>query len=184
MNKIKTIFKRDWDGNRGVIDEYDVVSMLLVEAPATEKLDGTNIRVTIRNNQIVRMEKRCNPSKKQKVQGILDPWYKDVDEYNPEDKYIVEAIKNREYKNIRDGEWSGEAVGPKIQGNPLNLEKHTVCLFSVGEAPVFENVPITYNELKEWLPKQKSKFGNNCGIEGIVWHIDEMFKIKTKDFKN
>ncbi len=42
----------------------------------------------------------------------------------------------------------------------------------------------TFNELKEWLPKQNSKYGKGL-IEGIVWHwLDgRMAKIKTKDFK-
>ena len=31
---------------------------------------------------------------------------------------------------------------------------------------------------------RKSKYGNDCGIEGIVWHCEngEMYKIKLKDF--
>jgi len=45
-------------------------------------------------------------------------------------------------------------------------------------------VPLTYDELKKWLPKQKSKIGNDCRIEGIVWWFDgePVAKIKTKDF--
>jgi len=56
--------------------------------------------------------------------------------------------------------------------------------FTLGQAPIFDAVPTDYNSLKEWLPKQKSKYGNNCGIEGIVWHCKngDMYKIKNKDF--
>ena len=66
----------------------------------------------------------------------------------------------------------------------MNLDKNTVLFFSLGQAPVFEDVPTSYAELKEWLPLKKSKFGNDCGIEGIVWHCPngEMYKIKVKDF--
>ena len=55
----------------------------------------------------------------------------------------------------------------------------------LGKAPIFEEAPVTYDELREWLPKQKSKYGNDCGIEGIVWHDKEgrpWGKIKNKDF--
>jgi len=186
MRKIKTIFDRDWKGNRSVIDKYIEDKFLLRETKsvATEKLDGTNIRLTIRNHQVVRVEKRCNPSKIQKHQDIIEPWYIDVDEFNPQDKYIVEAVKSRTYEKINDGEWSGEAIGKKIQGNPLNLDGHTVCLFSCDEAPKFDNVPTDYEGLKKWLPEQESKFGTGK-IEGIVWHCKDgnMYKIKTKDFK-
>ena len=136
---------------------------------------------TIRKCEVVRVEKRRNPSKLQKAKGIENPWYVDADEFNPADKYIFEAVKNREYNS--DGEFSGEVLGKNVQGNPLNLDSNVLCLFSAGEAPVFENVPISYDELKEWLPKQESKFGKGI-IEGIVWHCEngDMYKIKNKDF--
>ena len=57
-------------------------------------------------------------------------------------------------------------------------------MFNTNEVKVFHDCPTLYNELKEWLPKQKSKIGKGF-IEGIVWHCDngEKFKIKAKDFK-
>lgn len=184
MQKILTIFERDWNGNKGVINKF-VKDFDFSNAIATEKLNGTNVRLTVRNKILVRLEKRCNPSKLQKIKGIIEPWYIDADENNSEDKYIWEAARNTDLSNIFDGEWSGEAVGIKIQGNSLNLKNHTVILFSLGKAPIFKNVPIAFDELKEWLPKQKSLYGENCGIEGIVWHWPDgkMAKIKCKDFK-
>jgi hypothetical protein len=183
MKKIKTIFDRDWNGNKKVIDKL-IVDFDFSTAVATEKLDGTNVRLTVRNHTLVRLEKRCNPSALQKAKGIEEPWYIDADENAPGDKFIWEGARNTDLSQIPDGEWSGEVLGPKIQGNPLNLEKHVVCLFSLNQSPVFEDVPITYQELREWLPKQKSKYGRDCGIEGIVWHgkNGEMVKIKYKDF--
>lgn len=50
---------------------------------------------------------------------------------------------------------------------------------------LLENVPTTFNELKEWLPETESKYSKSgARIEGIVWHWPngEMAKIKTKDF--
>lgn len=188
MKKIKTIFERDWEGNKKVVPIPSAGVSLEVLAldrtvRATEKLDGTNIRVTVRSNTVVRVEKRRNPDKIQKHKGITEPWYIDAPE-SAEDKWIMDAVRNTDFSAIPDGEWSGEAIGKNIQGNPLNLDKNVVVFFSLGQAPVFENVPTTYDELKVWLPAQKSKFGNDCGIEGIVWHCanGDMYKIKVKDF--
>lgn len=151
---------------------------------ATEKIDGTNVRVTVRNHTAVRLEKRRNPDKIQKHKGISDPWYVDAFENEPSDKWIYDALRNTDLSDIPDGDWSGEAVGTNIQGNPLNLDKNTIIFFSLAQAPVFENVPTSFDGLKEWLPKQKSGIGKDCGIEGIVWWNSEeaMGKIKLKDF--
>lgn len=185
MRKIKTIFDRNWEGDKTLKNVYIEPNIpdLLTQAVATEKIDGMNIRVTVRQNSVVRVEKRRNPDKIQKYKGIIEPWYVDASD-SSEDKWIMDAVKNTDFKEIPDGEWSGEAVGKNIQGNPLNLENNRVCFFTLNQAPIFEDVPTDYEGLKAWLPAQKSKYGNNCGIEGIVWHLPngDMFKIKVKDF--
>jgi hypothetical protein len=184
MQKIPTIFNRDWQGNRGVVDQLVVDPVWLGNATATEKLDGTNVRLTVRANTLVRLEKRRNPTKAQKDIGIEEPWYVDANESDPSDKYLWDAARATDL-NVPDGEWSGEAIGPKIQGNPLGLDRHTVVLFGLGRAPVIDDAPTTYDELREWLPRQASAFNNVVKIEGIVWHGADgsMAKIKTKDFK-
>jgi hypothetical protein len=185
MIKIKTIFERNWNTDGKIKNEPCVGfrADTLKGAIATEKLDGTNIRVTVRNHIVVRVEKRRNPSRLEKAKGIIEPWYIDASE-SSEDKHIMACVKGTDFSDIPDGEWSGEALGLNIQGNPLKLDKNVVVFFSLQKAPVFENVPTDYEGLKEWLPKQKSKYGNDCGIEGIVWHCPngDMYKIKTKDF--
>lgn len=186
MKKIQTIFDRDWEGNRGVIDKYIFPKLpeILRDAIATEKIDGMNIRITVRNHEAVRVEKRRNPSKQQKNKGIETPWYVDTSEDDSADKWIYDGVKNTDFSDIPDGEWSGELVGKNIQGNPLELDRNQVMFFTLKQAPIFDNVPITYNELKKWLPQQESKYGQGK-IEGIVWHLPngEMYKIKTKDFQ-
>jgi hypothetical protein len=187
MKKIATISERDWEGNRAVVNRYvnGFSPEMLSDAQATEKLDGTNVRLTVRNHILVRLEKRRNPDKIQKSKGIDEPWYKDADEYDPQDKHIWDAARHTDLSDIPDGEWSGEALRKDIQGNPLGCDKNMVVLFSLGQAPIFENVPTDFDRLKVWLPQQQSKFGTGS-IEGIVWHCQngDMFKIKTKDFKN
>ncbi|WP_375560955.1 hypothetical protein ACE193_25240 [Bernardetia sp. OM2101] len=192
MEKIPTIFDRNWETNRKVNDKLVVTDFDFENAIATEKLDGTNVRITVRNHTVVRVEKRRNPDKKQKANGIKDPWYVDANKENSEDKYIFEAVENTDFSDVPDGEWSAEALGEKIQGNPLNLKGHTLFIFSLEnwlEKVVYKNAPTTFEQLKKWLPNQKTKFGNqqiDTGIEGIVWHnlkTGQMCKIKVKDFE-
>jgi hypothetical protein len=38
-------------------------------------------RLTVRSGQLVRVEKRHNPSKRQKQHGIVGGWYVDADEF-------------------------------------------------------------------------------------------------------
>lgn len=188
MEKIPTIFDRNWDTDRKVNDKILVSDFDFHHAIATEKLDGTNVRVTVRNHIVVRVEKRRNPDKVQKAKGIVDPWYVDADPTDKGDAYIFDAVKHTDFSTVPDGEWSAEALGEKIQGNPLNLNGHTLFIFSLPSwraKIVFENVPTDFESLKKWLPEQKTKFGNSSGIEGIVWHHPDsgrMCKIKVKDF--
>lgn len=186
MEKIKTIFERNWETNRKVADQL-AVDFDFANAVATEKLDGMNIRITMRNGHVVRIEKRRNPSKEQKAMGIVDPWYVDTHPENAEDKWLLDAVASTDLTAVPDGEWSAEALGKHIQGNPLNLEGHQVFLFSLPDwraRITFVDVPHTFAELKEWLAVQKSTIGTDARIEGIVWHHPDgsMVKIKRKDF--
>lgn len=183
MNKIPTIFERDFAGNRKVVNK-PVVKFGSQPCVATEKLDGTNVRITVRNHTCVRLEKRRNPDKIQKLKGITEPWYVDADPNDPGDKYIYAALNGTILAELPEGEWSGEAIGENIQGNPLGINGNTICLFSLGKAPLLFDVPIELETLKVWLPEQKSAFNAERGIEGVVWHFADgsMAKIKTKDF--
>jgi len=187
MRKIQTMFKRNWEGNRGIINELDIDFPVEGLKP-TEKIDGTNVRLTVRNHTLVRLEKRRNPDKIQKHNGIAEPWYVDADEYDKQDKWIWDAVRNTDLSNVPDGEWSAEAVGTDIQGNPLKLTVNRVFIFSlpeVREQLFLGVVPTTFEKLKEWMPKQRSKVGIDAPIEGIVWWDGDepVAKIKIKDFK-
>lgn len=188
MKKIKTIFDRDWKGKRGVINSLVVDEIILSGCFATEKVDGTNIRLTIRSGQVVRVEKRKNPSKEQKTKGIIEPWYIDAKISSSNDKWIFDAVFNTDFSNIEDGVFSGEAFGKNIQGNPLGIDNNKVFLFGHKETlnkAILKDVPLSYDELKYYLQSSKSLFNNTKQIEGIVWHNahGDKFKIKLKDFK-
>ena len=100
MKKIQTIFDRDWEGKRGVVEKFVVDTNVLGAMTATEKLDGTNVRLTVRNHTLVRVEKRRNPSKLEKAKGVTDPWYVDASEFETQDKYIMDATKNTDLSKI------------------------------------------------------------------------------------
>lgn len=195
MEKIPTLFDRR---NGRITPE---LSKFVMEPTAswvaTEKIDGANVRVTVRNGTLVRIEARRNPSRKQKEAGIVEPWYRDVEplESNTSDRWLWVAAGNVNYQGIPDGEWSAEAVGPKIQGNPLKLEEHTLYFFSlipwkdslsatINIPAVYGRIPFDFEELRDWLFLQQSDVNPEVGIEGVVWWLfdDPVAKIKVKDY--
>lgn len=204
MQKIATLFDRDWEGDRKVVPYLSRDAQLILGGlshgfVATEKLDGTNVRLTVRKGEVVRVEKRRNPSKDQKQRDIVDPWYVDTHAEWPEDRAITEAAANVALTDVADGEWPGEAIGPKIQGNPLQLEEHRVVLFSAGQAPVLNGCPRLYDgsamhntaasdrfeALREYILTTPSYLNPAVPIEGIVWHnaYGDDLKLKAKDFR-
>ena len=181
-----TIFDRNWEGNRKV-NEKVIVDFEFEKAIATEKLDGMNIRLTIRSGEVMRVEKRRNPNKEQKKRGITEPWYVDASEEASEDKWIFDAVSNTDLIAVPDGEWSAEVLGKNIQGNPLELDHNEVFIFSLPEWSkkiTLAAVPITFDALKSFLQKQRSFLNPDAPIEGVVWHHPNgtMVKIKSKDF--
>lgn len=183
MEKIPTIFERD-DKFR-VVDKIKPGCEWVFEGQgvSTEKLDGMNVRLTVRSGQLVRVEKRRNPSAKQKQLGIVDGWYVDADEFGPEDRWLYDAARNTDVAGWPDGEHSCEALGPSIQGNPLQLSKHQCVPFNLV-VPTYEDAPRTYEGLRLWLEKMESRFSPGHLAEGIVFHHPDgrRAKIKRRDF--
>lgn len=183
MEKIPTLFERDDDFRVVNRPRPECAWVFEGEGTPTEKLDGTNVRLTVRSGQLVRLEKRRNPNKAQKKQGIVDGWYIDASEDASEDKWIFEAARNTDVSGWADGEHSCEALGPRIQGNPLQLPA-LVCLPFNTEAPVYSGVPRSYGDLLEFLATLESKYSPGHLAEGIVFHHPDgrRAKIKRKDF--
>lgn len=198
MEKISTLFQRERHGGK-VTDAYaQGVLQPSLDWVATEKLNGVNVRLTIREGQLVRLEVRNPPSVKQRDAGITHPWYRDaLPEEDPgKDYWLWNAARNTKVDSVPDGEWSGEAVGPKIQKNSLALASHRVYLFSlipwidtladdVLIPPVVSRAPMDYDGLVEWLPHQESLVNPEAPMEGLVWwFFDEpVAKIKGSDFR-
>ncbi|GAA2669342.1 MULTISPECIES: RNA ligase family protein [Actinosynnema] len=183
MEKIPTLFERD--------ERFQVVDRPRAECAwvfegggvGTEKLDGTNVRLTVRAGHLVRVEKRRNPSKEQKQRGIVDGWYVDTDAASAQDKWVLAAAGGTDVSGWPDGEHSCEALGPRIQGNPLGLDAH-LCVPFDAAAPVLVDAPRGYAELREYLAGLDSAFAPGHLAEGVVFHHPDgrRAKIKRKDF--
>jgi len=141
------------------------------------------VRLTVRAGHVVRVEKRRNPTKQQKQQGVIDGWYVDAEEGRPEDRWIFEAVRGTDVAGWPDGEHSAEALGQGIQGNALGLPAHLCVPFNL-EVPVYQDVPRSFDGLRAFLEKLESRFHPGHLAEGIVFHHPDgrRAKIKRKDF--
>ena len=177
MQKIPSLFQRNYDGDRLVRDEL-VPGTEWVQAGegiATRKWDGTCCM--IRGGKLYKRYE-VKPGKRP-PQGFEPAG--DIDENTgkqqgwllvgdgPEDQYHREAFK----PYLSDGTY--ELLGPKIQGNVEGYEVHV--LMRHGLIGFFDEPPRTFAELKAW-------FESHAYVEGIVWHNQDgrMVKIKLKDF--
>lgn len=87
----------------------------------------------------------------------------------PEDKYHREA-----FNGFLGDNGTYELIGPKVQGNPYNLNNH--ILVKHGEWLFDDQPPRSFDALKLWF--------EHHNVEGIVWHRGngDMVKIKRRDF--
>jgi len=178
VNKIETLFDRD--ENFKVIPQVRAGCEWVIdgEGGATEKLDGTNVLIA---PHPVSGEpwpfKRSNPTKAEKAAGVQPTNVLCVSS-DPDDRWIWAAFCRT--PNLRPG--YHEAMGPKIQGNPLGLSAHV--LVRIDEMPVYPDVPRTYEGLRDYMADLDSLFSPGHKAEGIVFHHPDgrMVKIKCKDF--
>ncbi len=182
MQKIETIFDR---GNNFKVTPKIRIGTEWVfsgEGIATEKLDGTNIRITVKNGKVTKVEKRRNPTKEEKALG-QEPGYIDAHDNDPADKHIFRAVNGTMVSYLAAGSYPCEAVGPKIQGNPLELPFPTCYLFTI-EPTIIANVPRTFKGLREFFKDFNSLYNPGHKAEGIVFHHSDgrMAKIKVRDF--
>lgn len=179
MKKIPTLFERDWNGDRSrVVNQvHEGCEWVLAgEGDATRKIDGTSC--LIRAGKLYkRRELRdgdAAPPDFEEVDhdaetGKTVGWVPVGD--GPEDRWHREAFSAAK-------PWDGtyELIGPKIQGNPEGAPGHILVRHGRDEAGLIENVPRTFEGLRDWLATQN--------IEGVVFHHTDgrMAKIKLRDF--
>ncbi len=177
MRKTPTIFTRDWNGDRSrVIDEPhpDCAWVFAGEGVATRKIDGTCCRVLDGNLWKRRELKKDETMPTGFETAGTDPetgktvgWVPVGD--GPEDRWHREAFGGG---GLPDGTY--ELLGPKIQGNPENMDQHVLVAHADCEA--YPDVPRDFHALKAWLADQD--------IEGLVFHHPDgrMAKVKLRDF--
>jgi hypothetical protein len=178
MEKIPTLFLRDPQNMKQVTREVNPEAAWVLEGHgvATTKTDGTNIRVTVKDGVCTLIEKRRNPSREEKTAGA-EPRYVEARRDDPADKHIIMAVDCTRFGDWPDGEWSCEALGPKIQGG---VESSVPCLypFSISPKCIYHSSGLRdFDAICRYLEQN--------AIEGIVWHDranNRFAKIKRKDF--
>lgn len=182
MKKTPNLFLRDRETGL-ITKEVDPQCQWAIdgEGVVTEKLDGTNVRLTVRTGTIVRIEKRRNPKKDEKTVGIVNPWYVDVSDEDPSDKHVRLAAQNTDVSTWGDDSYVCEAIGPKIQSNPLCLEE-PVCirLFNNPQILIQEPIERDPDNLAKKVCCLWSVLNDSCSPEGIVFHHPDGRRAKLK----
>lgn len=177
MKKIPTLFVRDPQNMKIVTREVNPDAAWVFDGYATPtvKKDGTNIRVTVVGGRCTHVEKRRNPTREEKAQG-MEPGYVGANRGDPGDKHIYAAVDATNFAGWPDAAWSCEALGPKIQGG---VECSIPVLYSFIRSPlvIAEPIELSYDGIRDFLATHE--------IEGIVWHDRQLYryaKIKRRDF--
>ena len=183
MQKIISLFKRDYEGTRLVYNEIVPGAEWVVngEGRATRKWDGTScmIRSGILFRRFDAKHGKPPPADFEPAQepdpktGHWPGWVP-VKADNPADKWHMQALQDHRDNtgsDLSDGTY--ELVGPRVQGNPDQWDRH--YLIAHG-GDTIDGAPRDFDGLRRW-------FETNA-IEGIVWHHPDgrMVKIKRKDF--
>jgi hypothetical protein len=189
MQKIISLFQRNYDGDRLVRDEVTPGAEWVIngEGIATRKWDGTCCM--IKDGQLYKRydakHGKTPPSgfipaqKPDLVTGHWPGWLKVG--RGKEDKYHMEAF-------VKCGWWQDgtyELMGPKINGNKDKFTEHRLVKHGeTGAGTVHIPVPrqITFESLNQFFADIDGK--PHRDLEGIVWHHPDgrMVKIKKKDF--
>jgi hypothetical protein len=178
LEKIPTLFLRNPERMQLVTREVnpEAAWVFAVEVVPTVKRDGTNVRVTILNGKCIALEKRRNPTREEKATGA-EPGYVLASIDDSADKHIFAAVDATDFSAWPEGQWSAEALGPKIQGG---VESSVPMLYPFSFRPIhlldFPAV-VTFESIRDYLEIHP--------IEGIVWHdpmLHRMAKIKRRDF--
>lgn len=195
MPKLESPFKRKLDENNEYLatpeieEGYEWVFLGTEdEVLCTEKLDGTDVSIIIENGKITRIFNRTN----------------EIPFFCKGGKHIIEAVLNsfeRGYCDFTDGQYFGEVIGPKLNGNPYKLDEHlwipfiTYCREHLSYNS-WHKYPKTFENIQKWftLPIKEGgifslylrKKGIEAKPEGIVFHnlkTGQMAKLRISMFK-
>lgn len=176
MKKIASLFKRDYEGNRQVLNEVVEGSEWVLDGDglATRKWDGTACMI-----QDGELYKRYDVKKGREVPEGAIPCEPHANEHTGHWPHWVKVGDGNEDKWFREADMNGlpdgtyELIGEKVNGNKEMIQGHR---FVKHGFDVLLGVPRSYEGLKFYL--------SDTEIEGIVWHHPDgrMVKIKRKDF--
>lgn len=184
MQKIISLFMRDYEGTRHVFDAVvpGAEWVLAGEGIATQKHDGTCclVRAGRLFKRYELKQGRVAPEGFEAAQGEADPVTGDLPGWVPvgegtEDRWHREALAllSPPWTAAPPADGTYELCGPKVQGNPEHVPNH--CLVRHGSV-VLDEVPRTFDGLREYFAAHD--------IEGIVWHHPDqrMVKLKGRDY--
>lgn len=181
MNKIQTIFERDWEGYYSRVTDKVVPGcewVLEGEGVATRKYDGTCVMFD-GEKWWARREVKDG---KQAPAGFVSSGHDHVTlknvgwepiENSPFSKFHKQALEQPRADWHTWAKGTYELIGPKVQGNPEQTEGHELVLHADAEPFI---VPRTFDGIRELL--------DAIDVEGFVFHHDDgrMAKIKARDF--
>lgn len=172
MKKIPTLFERDWDGDRGRVTNQ-VAVVLTPGVLATVKWDGTAVmmragilyrRASVKKGRAAPMG--FEPVEINETTGKAIGWVPVGND--PADQWHREPPRPDCHGR------TFELIGPKVQGNPYDLDRHAYKMH--GDAICMPQPPTDFEGLRAFL--------RDFPHEGIVWwdFSQPVAKIKRKDF--
>jgi hypothetical protein len=187
MEKIPTLFKRDPDDMKRVLDEVNPAAawVLAGEGVATRKYDGTCVMLDEDGRWWARREVKPGkaappnyaPTSTDPNTGKTMGW--EPIEQSAFAKYHAQALKSHDayFGPVEFEPGTYELIGVKINGNPERIDPdfgHQ--LMSHDRAQMLPMAPRTFQQLRAYLKEFDG--------EGIVWHHSDgrMAKLKRKDF--
>jgi hypothetical protein len=177
VQKIPTIFVRD-ETKKGhpVLDQVKPECQWVLdgEGVATEKMDGTNVK--IENGKLL---KRQKPKDRDYDEASYAPCRRD----DPADRWAFEAFDalvepgGMMHSDVAPPDGIYELVGPKVQSNPHDQKTHRlICVVPFEPSLNLGEVPRSFEGLRAFLDR--------ITMEGIVFHHPDgrLAKIKRRDF--
>lgn len=181
VKKISTLFKKDPSDLGRIINEINPENAWVFhgEGIATRKFDGTSSAIIdgiLYKRYDVKKGRTAPPDaipcqEADSVSGHHPHWLP-CDRTKKEDRFFFEAFDA--LSEIIDGTY--ELCGPKVQGNPENLDRHV--LIPHGKE-ILEIQDFSFEAFRELLSDK------DMNIEGIVFHHisdGRMCKIRKRDF--
>ncbi len=188
MPKLESPFiRKEIDGKYIVIDEITPGYEWVFEddsVMAIEKLHGTNVSIVIQEGTVAQVYNRT-----ERIPFITKA-----------KKWIIEGLLNSKERGylefLGDGQFFGELIGPKINGNPYELDEHLWIPFNTFcqkhlRYKSWGKYPKDFNTISKWFKELIPLYASMQGdhekgfVEGIVFtHPDgRMAKLRKNMFK-